>query len=56
MRVLFVQAAVFGVIFFLAGLVIARGDLPRTFLMTLVATVVYAGVMAVLRRFKGKKS
>jgi len=53
-RVLFIQASVFALIFFLAGLVIERGHLLKVLLMTAVATAVYVLLMRAMRAM-GKK-
>lgn len=55
MRVLLIQASVFALIFFLAALVMGRGDVLRVLLMTVVATVVYTGLMGLMRMLWGGK-
>ncbi|MGE5528542.1 MAG: hypothetical protein ACM3X6_05305 [Patescibacteria group bacterium] len=47
-RILAIRGAVFAVIFSAAGLIITRGELLRTFLMTALATAVYVGLTALM--------
>lgn len=55
MRILLIQSAVFAVIFFLAALIIQRGQPFRLILVTLVATAIYAALTAALRATIHKK-
>ena len=50
MRYLLVRAAVFAVIFFLAGLAMRAGSISRLTLQTAVATAVYLGFNVLFRR------
>ncbi|MGQ9778612.1 MAG: hypothetical protein ACUVRM_01870 [Bacillota bacterium] len=53
---LFRQSLIFAAVFFLAGLIMSRGAFGRTALMTVVATAVYAGLMAAITAFVRRRS
>lgn len=54
-EVLFRQSLIFAAIFFISGLIMTRGELRKTVPATIVATVVYAGFMAVITAFARRR-